>query len=308
MSAIVVTRPDLDTLGADVRGFKHHAAASEPRAVRMFISVIAPGEDIPPHIHPIGTETWVYVLRGRVLHRHGSYLHDAVTNSAGDLLHIQAGIPHQPVNLSAEQPVIALIACNYDQNDPAAFVRYDPVTDTRIGLSALPPNGPPVAATPASLEARCAGGLDTLRAELQDALIMGWRALLGSERYSKLRDFAVFLDALPEFQSVHRPRHPHPPHEYAARDIGIPFMAVLRRHGLFLSACFPGDFEASTEAEWPDPYVDANGRAQEVVARVFHSDLLRPDDSRLCRVSIAFPHLHEGFGFPFPPRLSIRTD
>ena len=45
---------------------------------------------------------------------YGAGLAKSCTNRAGDFLFIPAGVPHQPINLSADTDAIALVA----RNDP----------------------------------------------------------------------------------------------------------------------------------------------------------------------------------------------
>lgn len=102
---------------ANEAGFAYHAAQAEiqgPSALSMFMAVIQPGEQIPPHVHPEGTETLLYVLSGTVEHRYGRRMDKSMRNQAGDFLFIPGGVPHQPVNLSASEPVRAIVACNFD--------------------------------------------------------------------------------------------------------------------------------------------------------------------------------------------------
>jgi hypothetical protein len=210
-------------------------------------------------------------------------------NTPGDLLHIEAGTPHQPVNLSEDEPVIALVACNYDQNDHANCRLHDLMRGVPLAGDAQ----------------RRPTQVDELGSELAAQLVEGWSAFTKSSRFRELAEFAHFLDASEEFQTVHRPRHPHPAHEFAAREMGIAFMDALRRRALHLDGWFPGRFDASLEEAWAEPFVDGKGEAHEVVARVFHSAVLRADGTEVCRLSVAFPHLHDGFGFPFPPLVSV---
>ena len=79
----------------------------------MHLVVIPPGARAEPHIH-LGYETGIYVLQGRVETRYGDGLRQSVIAEAGDFLFIPADVPHQPINLSATEPALALVA----RNDP----------------------------------------------------------------------------------------------------------------------------------------------------------------------------------------------
>jgi hypothetical protein len=137
-----------------------------------------------------------------------------------------------------------------------------------------------------------------MQGELQAELTRGWQVFLNGPHFQRLKEFAVFLDGIDEFQQVHRKRIPHPAHEYAARIIGIPLMSTLVSWGLATSFWFPGDYYTSTEADVDSPH-------GEVHARVFTMDLLfNNGKDRLCELTFAFPHLHDGFGF-LHPQVSI---
>lgn len=95
----------------------------------LHCGIINAGQFIPPHIHPEGTETYLYILKGNLQHKYGKQLEKSIFNKTGDLLHVPAGVPHQPINLSNE-PIQALIISSYDQNDHQNVIPYDPKTDT----------------------------------------------------------------------------------------------------------------------------------------------------------------------------------
>ncbi len=87
---------------------------------------------------------------------------------------------------------------------------------------------------------------------------------------------------------------PHPPHEYAARRVGIHFMNKVNELGLYMDYWFPGDFFNSEEVE---EYIDG----EEVHTRVFHLTLLyNKAQEKLCKLSLMFPHLDEYFHFKEP--------
>ena len=137
--------------------------------------------------------------------------------------------------------------------------------------------------------------LEQLEKSLQEELRKGWKDFLQSELFATHRDFAIFLDGLEEFQQVHRKTIPHPPHEFAARHIGQPFMQKLMELGIFTSYWFPGDFYASKEVHYE------HDSDEDVHARVFELDLLvDKGQKKLCQLTLAFPHMHEGFGFLSP--------
>jgi uncharacterized RmlC-like cupin family protein len=75
--------------------------------------VIPPGGWAEPHAHK-GFESAIYLIQGRVETRYGEGLKKSVVNEAGDFIFIPPDVPHQPVNLSATKPAIAIVA----RNDP----------------------------------------------------------------------------------------------------------------------------------------------------------------------------------------------
>jgi uncharacterized RmlC-like cupin family protein len=80
----------------------------------MHLVVIPPGARSAPHLH-VGYETGIYVLEGEGLTRWGEALENEVISRAGEFLFVPPGVPHQAVNLSATEPVRAVVA----RNDPA---------------------------------------------------------------------------------------------------------------------------------------------------------------------------------------------
>ena len=49
----------------------------------------------------------------------------SVVNEEGDFLFIPPGLPHQPVNLSATETALAIVARN-DPGEQESVVKYDP--------------------------------------------------------------------------------------------------------------------------------------------------------------------------------------
>ena len=88
-------------------------ANSGARGLSMNRVVIPPGAAAEPHRH-VGSESAIYLLQGTVETRYGEHLELRVINRAGDFLFIPPGLPHQPINLSATEPAIAIVT----RNDP----------------------------------------------------------------------------------------------------------------------------------------------------------------------------------------------
>lgn len=89
----------------------------------MHLVVIPPGGKAVPHYHN-GYETALYILKGRAETRYGPKLEHSSINTAGDFLFIPPNVPHQPVNLSDTEEVVAVIARN-DPNEQESVVIYE---------------------------------------------------------------------------------------------------------------------------------------------------------------------------------------
>lgn len=88
-------------------------ANSGARGLSMNRVLIPPGASAAAHRH-VGSESAIYLIQGTVRTRYGPRLEHVVVNRAGDFLFIPPGVPHQPTNLSATEPAIAIVA----RNDP----------------------------------------------------------------------------------------------------------------------------------------------------------------------------------------------
>lgn len=84
--------------------------------------VIPPGATAEPHYHK-DFETAIYLLEGRVDTRYGEGLKESILTEKGDFLYIPPGVPHQPVNLSATEPAVAIVSRN-DPNEMENVVMY----------------------------------------------------------------------------------------------------------------------------------------------------------------------------------------
>ena len=101
-------------------------ASAGARHLSMNLVIIPPGGAAQPHVHR-GYETAIYLLQGRVETRYGPGLRKSVIHEAGDFIFIPADVPHQPFNLSDNEPVHALVARN-DPNEQESVIPYDPGT------------------------------------------------------------------------------------------------------------------------------------------------------------------------------------
>jgi uncharacterized RmlC-like cupin family protein len=79
------------------------------RQLSMNVATIPPGGVAYAHIH-VGFEVMLYILEGRVRHEYGPGLKRVIDNQAGDFIYIEPGVPHEVFNLSATEPVVAVVA------------------------------------------------------------------------------------------------------------------------------------------------------------------------------------------------------
>ena len=128
VKSIITVRPDAEVMT------KQHlpnfvgisGATAGATGISMNLVIIPPGGAADPHVH-IGTETAIYLIKGRVETKFGDGLKESVINESGDFIYIPAGLPHQPVNLSAIEPAVAVVARN-DPNEQESVQHYDPAS------------------------------------------------------------------------------------------------------------------------------------------------------------------------------------
>jgi uncharacterized RmlC-like cupin family protein len=89
----------------------------------MNVATIPPGGVASAHVH-VGFEVMLYILAGRVRHEYGPGLTLHVENTAGDFIFIEPGVPHEVFNVSATEPVIAVVARS-DASEWQNIVGYD---------------------------------------------------------------------------------------------------------------------------------------------------------------------------------------
>jgi len=75
----------------------------------MNVASIPPGGVAYAHVH-VGFDVMLYILQGRVRHEYGEGLGQSVDNAAGDFIYIEPGVPHEVINLSETEPVVAVVA------------------------------------------------------------------------------------------------------------------------------------------------------------------------------------------------------
>jgi uncharacterized RmlC-like cupin family protein len=79
------------------------------RHLSMNVATIPPSGVAYAHIH-VDFEVMLYILEGRVRHEYGEGLKQSVENCAGDFIFIEPGIPHEVLNLSDTENVVAVVA------------------------------------------------------------------------------------------------------------------------------------------------------------------------------------------------------
>ena len=89
----------------------------------MHMVIIPPGGKAVAHLHK-GYETAIYIVKGRAETHYGDGLKQSEINEAGDFIFIPADVPHQPVNLSTTEEVVAIVARN-DPNEQESVVLYE---------------------------------------------------------------------------------------------------------------------------------------------------------------------------------------
>jgi uncharacterized RmlC-like cupin family protein len=100
------------------------AATAGAKDLSMSLIIIPPGGTADPHLHN-GYETAIYLLKGKVATRYGHKLEKSIVCQAGDFILIKPDVPHQPINLSATEPALAVVARN-DPNEQESVVHYGP--------------------------------------------------------------------------------------------------------------------------------------------------------------------------------------
>ena len=105
--------PNFEGISASTAGSKH---------LCMHLVIIPPGGKAMAHYHD-GYETVIYIIEGRAETKYGENLEQSSINEAGDFLFIPPNLPHQPVNLSDTEQVVAVVARN-DPNEQESVVLY----------------------------------------------------------------------------------------------------------------------------------------------------------------------------------------
>ena len=107
--------PNFEGISSQSAGTKH---------LCMHLVIIPPGGKAVAHYHN-GYETAIYIIKGRAETKFGENLENSSINEAGDFLFIPPNMPHQPINLSDTDEVIAVVSRN-DANEQESVVVYNP--------------------------------------------------------------------------------------------------------------------------------------------------------------------------------------
>lgn len=121
----------------DVRGWNgiRYAAGLSAKNVparhlSMNVARIPPGGVAHAHVH-VGFEVMLFIMQGTVRHEYGDHLRQSIVNTAGDLIFIEPGVPHEVFNVSTTEPVVAVVARS-DSSEWSHIVVYDRATG-RLG-------------------------------------------------------------------------------------------------------------------------------------------------------------------------------
>jgi uncharacterized RmlC-like cupin family protein len=90
----------------------------------MHLVIIPPGAAASAHLHQ-DHETAIYVLDGEADLWFGASLEECLTSRAGDFLYIPAGMPHLPVNASATEPCVVVLARTDPNEQESVVLRPD---------------------------------------------------------------------------------------------------------------------------------------------------------------------------------------
>jgi uncharacterized RmlC-like cupin family protein len=79
--------------------------------IHLAIATVPPGMCSTTHYHT-NCESAIYVLSGRGLFLSGDNLDEELAIGAGDFIFVPPDAPHQPVNMSATEPLVLIVARN----------------------------------------------------------------------------------------------------------------------------------------------------------------------------------------------------
>jgi uncharacterized RmlC-like cupin family protein len=79
------------------------------KKLSMNVATVPPGAVAYAHIH-VDFEVMLYILSGHVRHEFGPNLEQSLENGPGDMIFIEPGVPHEVLNLSDTEPVVAVVS------------------------------------------------------------------------------------------------------------------------------------------------------------------------------------------------------
>ncbi len=116
-------RPDENNTYEGKQAFTYFAGISadntDSTGICMHMLTIQPGQRAKAHLHE-SHETAIYVIAGEAEMYYGENLAEHMVIKAGEYLYIPAGMPHLPLNRSAE-PATAVLA-RTDPNEQESVV------------------------------------------------------------------------------------------------------------------------------------------------------------------------------------------
>ena len=124
-SGVSIVRPPSETMSR--QRLPYYVGISEATAgakgISMNMLIIPPGGSAEPHLHK-GYETAIYLLKGRVICKYGDGLAKSAIVEAGNFLYIGPNVWHQPINLSATEDALAIVARN-DPDEQEHVILYE---------------------------------------------------------------------------------------------------------------------------------------------------------------------------------------
>lgn len=109
------------------------AQSTGARGLCLHVVEFPPGGRARAHLHE-DHESAVYIVQGEVICWYGERLQHRFTVRAGEMAYIPAGVPHLPINASADEPAVCVVA-RTDPDEQESVVLLPE-------LDALPHTGP----------------------------------------------------------------------------------------------------------------------------------------------------------------------
>ncbi|MGH2753376.1 MAG: cupin domain-containing protein [Actinomycetota bacterium] len=125
---VVAVRPGLSGESKQGLGYFVGVSAQTVGSVALcaHLITIPPGGRAKAHLHE-GHET-IYMLEGEVITWYGDGLADSLVTKEGEFIYIPAAVPHLPINTSATEAAVALVA-RTDPNEQESVVLLPELDD-----------------------------------------------------------------------------------------------------------------------------------------------------------------------------------